>query len=245
VREERLKTIVVTSPSTGDGKSSTVANLAICMAHAGRRTLIVDADLRRPIQHEIFSLPQHAGLSSVLSGDASLEDSIFPTHINGLDLLPSGALPSRPSESLNSERFASILATLAQHYDYVLLDSPPVLAVADARILSAMSDATLLVLRWNSSTRHASLSARESLWSVGAKILGFVVNDITKTTNGYYESYYPPRTPGLGNRSNGNGAMRLEKNGNGKVYENGKTIGNRENIADKRDPMLPGPGTRA
>jgi capsular exopolysaccharide synthesis family protein len=221
VRDGNIKTLVVTSPTSGEGKSTLVSNLGISMAHAGRRTLIVDADFRRPVQHTIFATARQTGLSNVLNGTATLEEAIIPTDIHGLDLLPCGSVPARPSEMLNSERFATILATLGRHYDYVLLDSPPVTSVSDARILGAMCDATILVIRAGKSTRGNSVQARDSLLSVGAKLLGLVVNDVRGKDYHYtrYDSrYLSPRNPNgisLPGGVNGNGNGNGHANGNG------------------------------
>ncbi len=174
------KTLLITSPSQGDGKSTLVSNLAIAMAQAGQRTLILDADFRMPTQHKIFQAEDSIGLSSVLAGKRTIDQVIQRTSIKGLDVLPAGPVPLNPAEILNSQAFADVLENLRMKYDHVLVDSPPVMPVTDARILGAMCDVTLLVVRAAKTTRAAGLHAREGLASVGANIVGTVVNDVPR-----------------------------------------------------------------
>jgi capsular exopolysaccharide synthesis family protein len=183
------RTILVTSPAPGDGKTTLAANLAIAMAQAGNRILLLDADFRKPTQHKIFDIAKRSGLSSVLAGEAKLEDVIHSTHVQGLDVLPCGPIPANPSEILNSQTFADLLEELSQKYDHVLLDSPPVMPVTDARILAASCDATVLALRAEKTTRKGAVYARDMLHSVGSQILGIVVNDVPRR-KGIYGYYY-------------------------------------------------------
>jgi capsular exopolysaccharide synthesis family protein len=185
------KTILVTSPAPADGKTTLVSNLAIAMAQAGQKVLILDGDFRKPAQHKIFEVDfQDRGLSSTLAGTTTLEDAIWSTEIKGLDLLPCGPDVPNPSEILNSETFAKLLEQLSSKYDRVIIDSPPVMPVTDAQILAAICDVTLLVLRAEKSTRKISQQARDGLLSVGAHVLGVVVNDVPKKGHyGYYSHY--------------------------------------------------------
>jgi capsular exopolysaccharide synthesis family protein len=186
------KTILVTSPAAVDGKTTLVSNLAIAMAQAGQKTLILDADFRKPMQHKIFEVNhQDSGLSSVLAGITTLEEAIRPTEVKGLELMPCGPDIPNPSEILNSESFAKLLELLSNKYDRVVIDSPPVMPVTDAQILGAICDITLLVLRAEKSTRKNSQQARDGLLSVGAHLLGVVVNDVPrKSRYGYYYGGY-------------------------------------------------------
>jgi capsular exopolysaccharide synthesis family protein len=161
------------------------------MAQAGQKTLILDGDFRKPMQHRIFGLnDKDVGLSSVLAGARSLDEVIRPTGIKGLGLLSCGLSLSNPSEALNSQRFADALEILSDRYDRIIVDAPPVMPVTDAQILAALCDVTLLVLRAERSTRKTSQQARDGLLSVGAHILGALVNDVPKKgTYGYYSSY--------------------------------------------------------
>jgi len=184
--------VLITSPAPVDGKTTLVSNLGIAMAQAGQKTLILDADFRRPMQHEIFKLDHdHKGLSSVLAGTTTLQDAIQPTKTKGLDVLPCGPDVPNPSEMLNSETFARTLEQLCERYDRIVIDSPPVMPVTDSQILAAVCDITLLVLRAERSTRRASQQARDALLSVGAHMLGAVVNDVPRKSAryGYYGGY--------------------------------------------------------
>jgi capsular exopolysaccharide synthesis family protein len=178
--ERESRTILVTSPAPADGKSTFASNLAIAMAQTGKRVLLVDCDFRRPVQHRIFETRTSGGLSSVLSGNDSLEKAVQSTGIAGLDILPCGPVPTNPAEILNSQSFNEVLEELSVRYEHVVIDSPPVMAVADARILAAMCSVTILVLRAESTTRKSALHARKALESVGAHILGVVVNDVPR-----------------------------------------------------------------
>ena len=213
VPKDEAKTIVVTSPAPGDGKTTLVSNLAIAMAQAGQKTLILDCDFRKPMQHSIFKIDNEKGLSSVFAGSITLDQAIRsiktqdPGHKTqdralesgvwslesgvGLDLLPCGPEVPNPSELLNSKVFAEILEELSQRYDRVIIDSPPAIPVADSQILGAICDITLLVLRADKSTRRLSQRAMNSLLSIGAQVLGAVVNDVSRTgeSYGYYADY--------------------------------------------------------
>lgn len=198
LRRSRAKTLIITSPTQGEGKSTLAANLAITMAQAGDRVLLIDADLRKPSLNRIFGLDDERGLTRFLSGTESLERSIQSTRMDRLDVLGCGPVPGNPSEILNGRQFAAMLEKLAGRYDRILLDSPPVLPFADARILGSVCDATLLVLRAQKSTRRMFEDAHNSLQGVGAVILGVVVNDLPRTREryAYYGSSYSYETEG-------------------------------------------------
>jgi len=174
--EGHAKTILVTSPSPADGKSTVASNLAIAMAQADQSVLLIEADFRNPRQKEIFGLETEAGLSGVLANDDPLDAAIVATEVKGLWVLPCGPLPPNPVEMLSSKAFRHALEELSQQYDKIIIDSPPVAPVADTRVLGALCDITLLVLRAEKSTREDSLGARDGLMSLGARILGVVVN---------------------------------------------------------------------
>ena len=184
------KTLLVTSPAPGDGKSTTASNLAIAFAQAGRRVLLIDADCRRPAQARIQGLPNAPGLADVLSDKASLATAIKPTPIERLWLIPAGEIPGNPAELLDSQAFRSLLSTVAADYDQVIVDSPPIVPVTDARIIAAMVDATLLVVRAERSTRRIANHAREALATVGARLIGAVVSDVPRGSQSYGYGYY-------------------------------------------------------
>jgi polysaccharide biosynthesis transport protein len=196
------KTVLVTSPAPGDGKSTTASNLAIALAQAGHRTMLIDCDFRKPVQHTIYELGDEVGLSSVIAGTAKLRDAVRRTSIGRLYVLPCGPVPSNPSEILTSKRFEQVMKAMDAAFDRIVIDSPPVAPVADASILAASSDATVLVLRTNKSTRKLSAGALEALYAVGANVLGAVVNDAPRRKSGfgyyaggYYGSYGVSRRP--------------------------------------------------
>jgi len=186
---EQTMTILVTSPARLEGKTTLVSNLGIAMAQAGQKTLILDADLRKPMQHRVFSLNGHdRGLTDVLSGTATLEEAIRATEIPGLDVLAGGQTVSNPSELLNSRMLAQTLDQLKGKYDRILVDSSPIGEVTDAQILAAYCGLTLLVLRAERSTRLLTERARDALLTVGARLVGVVVNDVPKRDKRYSHS---------------------------------------------------------
>lgn len=192
VPRDEARTIVVTSPAPGEGKSTVVSNLAIAMAQAGQKVLVIDADFRRPMQHKIFRLDRQArGMSVVLAGQMPLEQAIEHSGIENLDLLTCGPDVPNPAEIIGSQAFNEVVRHLAKEYDRVLIDSPPVAAVTDPLILAAQCDATILVLRADQSMRRVSVQARDNLASVEARMLGVVVNDVPLKSGryGYYGGY--------------------------------------------------------
>jgi capsular exopolysaccharide synthesis family protein len=183
--ERESRTILVTSPGPGEGRSTFASNLAIAMAQTGKRVLLLDADFRRPVQHRVFEARPGFGLSTVLAGREPVEKVIQATPVPGLDLLPVGPIPSNPAEMLNSPTFTEVLEDLSVRYEHVVIDSPAVMAVADARILAAQCSVTVLVLRAGLSTRRAAAAARQALHSVGAHLLGVVINDVPRSRDPY------------------------------------------------------------
>jgi capsular exopolysaccharide synthesis family protein len=190
VPKAEAKILLVTSPASGDGKSTLVSNLALAIAQAGQKTLVLDADFRKPMQHKIFQL-ENRGLSAVLAGQMSLDEAVRPGPVEGIDILCCGHEIPNPSEVLNSAAFEEVLKQIAARYDRVIIDSPPVTPVADSQILAALCDITILVLRADKSSRRHSIQACDALLSVGGRILGAVVNDVQvkKSKYGYYSGY--------------------------------------------------------
>ncbi len=187
------RVIQVTSPESGDGKSMIASKLGIAMAQAGQRTLIIDADLRRPTQAKLFALDQDHGLATALADQTSDELTIQHTRLDNLSVMTSGPIPANPAEILNSRAFEELLEKLSKAYDRIIVDSPPVLPVADARIIATKCDVTVMALRVDKSTRKRGLAAHESLLSVGARILGAVLNDMPRGIGYGYGSYYGGR----------------------------------------------------
>jgi capsular exopolysaccharide synthesis family protein len=192
-----LKTLLVTSPGTGEGKSLTVANLAAAMAYAGLRVVAVDADLRRPRLQQLFGLDlnEHGTAPSIWWGltgallEGSTNGNLHPGPVEGLKVLPSGELPPNPAELAGSEHMRKLLQALAQQVDIVLLDSPPVLPVADATALAQAVDGVLLVVKAGRTRRGAARHAVESLRRVGANLVGVVLNSVPRSTDRYYGYY--------------------------------------------------------
>ena len=182
------RTMLITSPQPGDGKSTLLSNRAIAMAHAGQRTLIIDADLRKPVQHTIFGAKPRRALTSILLGAPDILPLIQHTGIGGLDILPCETRLRRPGDLLCRPRFADLLREVSEHYDIILVDSPPILSVPDARILAGMCELTLLVVRAGKSTCQVAEHAHQALLSVGAMPFAVVVNDVQdhKDDWGYY-----------------------------------------------------------
>jgi len=190
VPDGKARTILITSPMQAEGKTTVVSNLATTMAQAGQRTLILDADFRNPMQHLVFPGEDNAGLIELLSGTIDIQEAVQLTDVKGLELLACKAQLMNASEVLNSKAFAGVLENLAARYDRIIIDSPPVLPVTDAQILAAICDVTLLVLRADKSTRKACRQAYDSLFRVGARVLGVVVNDVSnKSRYGYSVGY--------------------------------------------------------
>ncbi len=181
------KTFLLSSPSAGDGKSTTVSNLAVSLSQSGKRVCLLDCDLRRPRQHQHFGVSLKPGLIDVASGKSTMEEAIRPTFMENLSLVTSGGHPENPGEFVVSPKFREILADLRNRFDVVLIDSPPLLPVADATSLSTQVDGTLLVFRIRKGVVLASTKARELLDLVHAKVLGVIVNGVDQ--NPYYSEY--------------------------------------------------------
>jgi len=222
VPKDEAKIVLITSPAAGEGKTTLVSNLAIAMAQAGQRVLIIDADFRRPMVHNIFEVQREPGLSSVLAGQAILDSVIRRTPVEGLDVVPCGPDVANPSEMLNSESFAEIIRELSTRYDRVLVDSPPVIPVTDACILGAISDVILLVLRAEKTTRKSAQQARDGLLSVGGRLLGVVVNDVPRRKGryGYYYGYGHKYGYGYGQKEKKKAVVAVTAN-TGNISANG------------------------
>ena len=179
-RETNAKIIQITSPAPGDGKSTTTANLATTMAQAGSRVLLLDADMRKPTQHKLFGLDNQAGLSSIMTGSAELkevENEIIPGY---LSIVTAGPIPGNPAELLTSARFADILAEYRKSFDYVLIDTPPMLAVTDPSIVCAHADLIYMVMRIRKGVRTNSTRAKETIDSMGIELGGIVINGLRR-----------------------------------------------------------------
>ncbi|WP_438434457.1 CpsD/CapB family tyrosine-protein kinase [Gorillibacterium sp. sgz500922] len=188
--DRAVQLILVNSALPGEGKSTTAANLAAAYAQAGKKTLILDADLRRPAVHRVFQATNRPGLSGVLSRQAELSEAIRPTGIENLDLIASGPVPPNPAELLGSQRMRSLLEELRSEYEVIIVDTPPTLAVADAQLLASLADGVLLVLDSGRIKRDYVKKAKASLEHAGARILGVVLNGVVDKERGSYRYGY-------------------------------------------------------
>jgi Mrp family chromosome partitioning ATPase len=211
---EQLRSLVVTSASPGEGKTLTAANLAVTFAQDSLRVLLIDCDVRRPRLHGLFRVPRSPGLMDLLSErnggghpgalsltfDADTVESgssdpasmvMRPTGVKNLTLLTCGALPTNASNLLSGARMQALMQELSKSFDLLILDTPPVLATADAGILSALTDGVLLVVRAGQTDRAAAQRTYQLLTNVGARIVGTVLNDPGGEVSQYGEYYYP------------------------------------------------------
>ncbi|WP_342461997.1 CpsD/CapB family tyrosine-protein kinase [Bacillus sp. FSL R5-0286] len=174
--QTRLKSILVTSSLPKEGKSFTAANLAAVFAQQKKRVLLMDADLRKPAIHEYFDLSPHTGLTNVLLNNCSLEEAILPTSIEHLELLPSGTIPPNPAELLSSSVMKQLFYEIEQQYDMVIVDSTPLLPVADAKILANRTDGSILVVLSGKTKIAAVKKSKEVLEGTTGKLLGAMLN---------------------------------------------------------------------
>jgi non-specific protein-tyrosine kinase len=187
--DKPIKTMVVTSPGPEEGKSTTLANLAVTLAQAEKQVILVDCDLRRPSQHELFGLSNGVGLTTMVVDDEVMKNPpILDTGVAGLRLLTSGPLPPNPSELVGSRRMSEIIAALSEQADIVLFDAPPVVAVTDAAVLASRVDGVLLVVKAGGTKRDQARRAKALLEKVNAHVVGAVLNNIKMDTS-YYRYY--------------------------------------------------------
>ena len=189
-RGQTNKVIQITSPCPGDGKSTIASNLSVCIAQSGKSVLLIDADMRRPRQQEIFHVDSESGLSTIIALDQELDDVVQESPIKNLWLLPAGPIPPDPAELLTSARFGELINAVRDQYDYVVIDTGPLLAVSDPSIVSSQVDGLLLAVRLKKTRRRQVARAKEILDSVGAPVLGIVANAIMGSKDKSYGYYY-------------------------------------------------------
>lgn len=188
--DKPLRTMLVTSCIPREGKSTTAANLGVTFALADQKVLIIDADLRRPILHRLFGVPNSQGLTHALSDAVEFDQVYTPTKISNLWVVPCGIIPPNPSELLGSQKMRLFLERAQKQFDLVLLDSPPISSLADASVLGSIVDGVLFVIKANMASRDIIGKAKEQLETVGANIIGVVLNDVDIKRDGYYKYYY-------------------------------------------------------
>ncbi len=190
--------IQVTSPNVSDGKSTLAANLAVSIAQSGKRTIMIDGDCRRPRIHKIFNVPADTGLASVIGGQSDLGAAIRPTAIPNLSVLPCGPRPANPAELLTSPRFKELLDIIRSQYDFVIIDTPPLLVVTDPCVVAPRVDGVILAIRVTKNGRPFAERSKEILTSLGANVLGVVVNGLGSPAGGKYGYGYDQYQYGYG-----------------------------------------------
>ena len=201
--ERPPKTILFTSATADEGKTMTVANTAIMFAQLGNKVLLIDGDLHRPSCHKALKIPGLTGLADYLAGQEDLESAIKPTASPNLSVLNCGSVPPSPTELVGSRKMRETLAILKDRYDFLLIDSPPVMPVSDAVVLSSLAEGIIFVVEGQKTPKHLVRKAIEQIGTNQAKILGIVLNRVDirgpayREYNQYYnpESYYPSGTP--------------------------------------------------
>lgn len=189
IANNKLKSIIITSPEISDGKSTVSANLAIAWAQSNKKVLFIDADLRRPTLHSTFNLLNNQGLTSVLSGQSSLESTIKETAVDNLDVLVSGVIPPNPAELLGSKQMEDLIKWGEENYDIVIIDTPPVTLVTDSQILSSKVDGVVIVVRYGKTHKLTTKRAIELVRNVDGNILGVVTRTTQKEDDSYGYGY--------------------------------------------------------
>lgn len=187
----QLQTILITSTSTGEGKSTTASNLAVVYSQLGKRVLLIDCDMRRPTLHQIFRLDTRDGLSNILAKRSSVEATVQATQLDYLFVITASVVPPNPSELLAAPSFLDLLEDAKSQFDIIILDAPPVMQVADSRILAPLVDGSILVVSCETSDRDEVIKAKDQLRLTGTKILGLVLNrrETRYDKNHYYYAY--------------------------------------------------------
>lgn len=188
--EEGIRSVVVTSAAPGEGKTVVSTNVAVALAQAGQRVLILDADMRRPRVHVVFDKPQKPGLSNILVGDAKASEAIDKTTVPGLWVIPAGLAPPNPAELLGSKRFTELMASFENHFDWVIIDMPPIMPVTDASVVAQLATSVLFVISADKTSRQAAQHAIRQLEHARAKFSGAVLNRVDLEHNSYYYSQY-------------------------------------------------------
>jgi len=209
-KDDKLNTVAVVSAGAGEGKSTTVSNLATVFAQCGQRVVMVDSDLRRPTLHKLLGVANTLGLTNYLLKQNTLEEVIQTTAVPGLDFMASGKLPSSSLGILSSAQMKDLITELKQRYDFVFFDSPPIMGVSDASVLASEVDMTLQVIQYRRYPQPMNIRAKQLIEKVGGNLIGIVLNNINMSQDesyyyysGYYHDYYSKNedesdTPGDG-----------------------------------------------
>lgn len=190
VREGNFKTLLITSPSVGEGKSTIASNLALMFAQSGKKVLLVDADLRMPTVHHTFNKQLSNGLSCFLRNEENLQNIIKHSGKEGLDLITCGIIPSNPNEILDSIEMDNFMKETNTLYDLIIYDAPPILSVSDAQILANKCDGTIVVTSSGKTEKKSLRKVKEALDNTQAKVLGIILNNFKVEKDHYYYQYY-------------------------------------------------------
>ncbi|MCK8827675.1 CpsD/CapB family tyrosine-protein kinase [Natroniella acetigena] len=188
--DDPLTKISLSSSGPSEGKSLTVANLAISMAQNNKDVIVIDADLRKPMQHKFYGMTNFAGLSNVLTGEIGFAEGLQETGIDGLRLLTTGTIPPNPSELLNSKKMEEVIKQAEAESDMLIIDTPPVIAVTDTAILATKVDGILLVIASHEAEQDMVVKAKEQLDKVQANVIGTVLNKYPIDKGRGYQNYY-------------------------------------------------------
>lgn len=187
--DEAIRSIVVTSAAPGEGKTTTVSNLAVVFAQQGKKVLLIDADLRKPTTHYTFQIMNTKGLTNVLTKQIHFHEAVQETVMENLNILTSGPIPPNPSELLASNAMKQLLKEAYKLYDLVLFDSPPILAVTDAQVLANLSDGSIMVTSSGFTDKDVAVKAKELLEDAKSKLLGAILNNKQVNEKSYYYYY--------------------------------------------------------
>lgn len=188
--DEDISCVQITSAGPSAGKSITAANLAVVHAQQGKKTLLIDADMRKPTVHYTFRSDNLTGLSNTLIGETALEQATQTTDVDDLEILTCGPIPPNPSELLGSKRMQDLLQHAKELYDFIIVDTPPTLAVTDAKVLANMVDGSMFVVRSGTTQFEEAEKGIKSIQNQDSKFLGAVLNDVPKDKDNSYYYYY-------------------------------------------------------
>jgi capsular exopolysaccharide synthesis family protein len=228
--EHPPKVILLTSPSPGEGKTLSTVNLGIALAQSGQSVAVIDADLRKGRCHRLLKVSNDSGLANVLAGQIALRSALRQTNVKNFFVLPRGGLPPNPADLLMSRKMQEVLNELRNSFDFVLLDSPPAIAVSDAAVLSAFCDGVLFVFHGQKTTAQAARHAVERMDGVNASLLGVILNGVDIRNPDYvdYRSYYPTYYASMQEE------FRNNRQGAGEIWEShdvdGDVIGTAEDL---------------
>ena len=240
--DKPLKTIAVTSATQAEGKTAIIANLAITYAQVGRKVLLVDADLRRPMLHRLFGLSNRRGLTNALLSGRGIQEFVQDTLTENLAVLTSGPIPPNPAELLMTSAFTSLTETLKQDYDLVFFDAPPIAVVTDAAIISTKVDGIIYVVRAGNVDRKQVQHAASLLKQVKANVLGYVLNGISADSENYYYYYTSHYNYAMTNEP-GRGRKRKKKQPDNPYYPESRPARRKQARPVLRAPVLPDPLT--